>query len=215
MTAHRSFPPDVSRRDFVTALGAVWISGSLACARDATRESPDSAAAPPSLANGHMDDGEAGAQTLSHFSAVQGAEIEAVASRIIPSDDGPGAKEAGCVYFIDKGLMTFAKDQAKTVDEGLVALSTSVAKAHKGETRFSALTTSQQDAMLRGMEKTPFFGILRFATIAGFLALPKYGGNRDFVGWKYIGQDHVAEYKPPFGWYDRPENQMALLGRVL
>ena len=29
------------------------------------------------------------------------------------------------------------------------------------------------------------------------------------------GQDHAFEQKPPFGWYDRPENQMALLGRVL
>lgn len=218
MTAHQSYTADVSRRNFVTALGAVWIAGSLACARDAAKDAAatsTSTSTGTSGGDGHMAADAQPAQTLAHFSAAQGAEIEAVTSRIIPSDDGPGAKEAGCVYFIDKGLTTFAKDQAKTVDDGLVALSKAVAKAHEGETRFSALTPLQQDDILRGMEKTPFFGTLRFATVAGFLALPKYGGNRDFAGWKYIGQEHTAEHKPPFGWYDRPENQIALLGRVL
>jgi gluconate 2-dehydrogenase gamma chain len=152
---------------------------------------------------------------LQHFSAAQGVEVEALSARIIPSDDGPGAREAGVVYFIDLGMRTFAKDQAKDFDAGLVAVSKAVAKKHKGETRFSALTAAQQDEILRGMERTPFFGTLRFATIAGFLALPKYGGNKDYIGWKLVGQDHTFEHKPPFGWYDRPENQRALLGRVL
>ncbi len=207
----------VSRRDAIAALGAVWISGALACARDAEKaaSSADTTTTGTSGRDGHMAADAQPAQTLTHLSAVQGADIEAMTARIIPSDDGPGAKEAGCVFFIDKGLTTFAKDQAKMVDEGLVKLSKDCAKAHGGETRFAALTPEQQDTMLRTMEKTPLFGIVRFATVAGFLSLPKYGGNRDFVGWKYIGQEHVAEHKPPFGWYDKPENQMALLGRTL
>lgn len=212
MSAHLSSDPSVSRRDFVSVLGAAWIAGSIACSRDTPGTAKATPAPTPVM--GRKDDA-APPTTLAHFSAAQGAEIEAIASRILPSDDGPGAKEAGVLYFIDHGLTTFAKDQAKIVDDGLVSLSQAVAKAHKGETRFSALTPEQQDAMLRSVEKTPFFGVLRFATIAGFLALPKYGGNRDFVGWKYIGQDNVMENKPPFGWYDRPENQMAVLGRII
>ena len=213
----RSVSRAVSRRDAVAALGAVWISGALACAKDAPKigSDADTTTVGTSGNDGHMAADARPPQTLTHFSAAQGADVEAMMARIIPSDDGPGAKEAGCVYFIDKGLTTFAKDQAKLVDDGLVKLSKSVAKAHGGETRFSALTPEQQDAMLRTIEKTPFFGSVRFATIAGFLSLPKYGGNRDFAGWKYIGQEHVAEHKPPFGWYDKPENQMALLGRTL
>lgn len=215
--ASRHVSGAVSRRDAVAALGAVWITGALACAKDAakTASTADSATTGTSGNDGHMAADVQPPQTLTHFSAAQGADVEAMMARIIPSDDGPGAKEAGSVYFFDKGLTTFAKDQAKMVDEGLVQLSKSVAKAHGGETRFSALTPEQQDAMLRTIEKTPLFGITRFATIAGFLSLPKYGGNRDFAGWKYIGQEHSAEQKPPFGWYDKPENQMALLGRTL
>jgi hypothetical protein len=47
----------------------------------------------------------------------------------------------------------------------------------------------------------------------GTLSLPEYGGNRDFVGWTMIGQEPAMEYRPPYGWYDRPENMRALLGR--
>ncbi len=37
--------------------------------------------------------------------------LSALAAEIIPSDDGPGATEAGAVYFIDRALVTF--DQEK------------------------------------------------------------------------------------------------------
>ncbi|MEO7522389.1 MAG: gluconate 2-dehydrogenase subunit 3 family protein [Gemmatimonas sp.] len=205
----------VSRRDFMAGLGAVWLSGAMACARSA-----DNARAADTSQSALLEPVETGSTPrepprLLHFSAAQGVEVEALSARIIPSDDSPGAREAGVVYFIDQGIRTFAKDQAKTFDEGLVTLSKTVAKKHKGETKFSALTAAQQDDILRGMERTEFFGAVRFATIAGFLALPKYGGNKDYIGWKHVGQDHTFEYTPPFGWYDRPENQQALLGRVL
>lgn len=208
----------VSRRDFMSGLGAVWISAAMACSRNADeaaaaaaeRTAPSTPAVQP-----HESASPQQPPRLQHFSAAQGAELEALTARIIPSDDSPGAREAGVVYFIDNGMRTFARDQAKLFDDGLVSISKAAAKKHKGETRFSALTPAEQDEIVRGIEKTPFFGALRFATIAGFLALPSYGGNRDFIGWKHVGQDHVFEHKPPFGWYDRPENQRALLGRVL
>lgn len=201
----------LSRRDFMTGVAAVWISASMACSREAGKAATTTpAAAPPA-----MIDAPAPPKTLAHLSVEQGVEIEAIAARIIPSDDSPGAREAGVLYFIDASLGTFAKDQMPLFTDGLTALSKTVAKSHAGQRKFSALTPEQQDAVLRGMEQTPFFGAMRFATIAGFLALPKYGGNRDYVGWKFIGQEHALEQHPPFGWYDRPENQQALLGRVL
>ncbi len=205
---------DFSRRDFVvgaTALGAAWIAA--ACARGTDTPAPAASSTTPAM-NG-MTDSPAPAQQLKHFSADQAKEIDAIASRILPSDDSPGAHEAGVLYFIDGSLTTFSKDQAPMFDAGLAELAKATTKAHGPNAKFSALTTAQQDAVLTSIEKTPFFGVMRFATLAGFLSLPKYGGNKDFIGWKFIGQEHVFEHHPPFGWYDQPENQKALLGRVL
>ncbi|MBC8089566.1 MAG: gluconate 2-dehydrogenase subunit 3 family protein [Phycisphaerae bacterium] len=200
-----------SRREFVggvSALGAVWLTAA-ACARDAAPPPVDTMTHAPAA------DAPAPPQQLVHFSADQAADIDAVASRIIPTTDTPGAHEAGVVFFIDRTMTTFAKEQAPMFDRALVDLRKSVQSKHGAGATFAKLTGEQQDALLKGMENTEFFGTMRFATIAGFLSLPKYGGNKDYIGWNVVGQEHVFEYKPPFGWYDRPENQQALLGRVL
>lgn len=178
----------------MAAIAAAWMAAGAACAR---RE--DAAATPE----------------LVHFTPAQAAQVEAITARIIPSDGTPGAREAGAMYFIDKSLAGFGKTEAPLVADGLKALGEATAKKHGSTATFAALTAEQQDAMLRDIEKTPFFGFMRYATLAGFLSLPKYGGNKDYVGWKFIGQELAMEHKPPFGWYDRPENQMALLGKVL
>ncbi|MEP6835403.1 MAG: gluconate 2-dehydrogenase subunit 3 family protein [Gemmatimonas sp.] len=201
---------ELSRRDFVgsaTALSAVWLVAA-ACAREASPPSADSTQMP-------MAESPAPAQELKHFSVSQAADVDAIASRIIPTDDSPGAHEAGVVYFIDRTLGTFAKEQMPLFDVGLQSLTKSAKTKHGADATFAKLTAEQQDALLKSIEKSDFFGAIRFATIAGFLSLPKYGGNKDYVGWKYVNQEHTLEHKPPFGWYDRPENQQALLGKVL
>ncbi len=188
----------VSRREFVAGfavLGAVWMVAGAACTRESSWGGDST--------------------KLVHFSPGDAAQIDAITARILPSDDTPGAREAGVVYFVDQSLKGFAKDQAPIFAEGLKSLGEAVTKKHGSAATFASLTAEQQDAMLKEIEKTPFFGAIRFATLAGFLSLPKYGGNKDYVGWKMIGQEVVMEHKAPFGWYDRPENQKALLGRVL
>ena len=37
----------------------------------------------------------------------------------------------------------------------------------------------------------------------GLLALPQYGGNHDFAGWKLIGVVDNHYWEPPFGYYDQ------------
>ena len=37
------------------------------------------------------------------FTAAEAADIRAIAARIVPTTDTPGATEAGVVYFIDSG----------------------------------------------------------------------------------------------------------------
>src|SRR5215469_3267513 len=53
------------------------------------------------------------------FTQELATEVEAITARIIPTDQTPGAREAGVVYFIDRALTTFAKDDQKTYREGL------------------------------------------------------------------------------------------------
>jgi gluconate 2-dehydrogenase gamma chain len=194
-------PDSFSRREFVAtagSIGAVWLLA------DAAERSDAIAHAAHQVAQAQP--------TLSVFTREQAAEVEAFASRIIPSDDTPGAREAGVVYFIDRGLATWAKDQRPVFIEGLRKLSRDVGATFRGQTRLSALTPAQQDDVLKSIEQTPFFGQMRFATIAGMFSLPSYGGNRDFVGWKLLGQESALEFKAPFGWYDQPENRRRLVG---
>ncbi len=199
---------ELSRRQFIagmTAAGAAWLAAGVACRErspDALTHHPDTSA-----------EGETG--TLTHFNADDAADVEAAAARIFPTDDTPGAREAGVIFFIDRCLTTFMADAAPLFAEGITSLNRSVATRFPGVTRFAALTDEQQDTLLRSIESTEFFGSLRFATIAGMFALPRYGGNRDYIGWKLVDQQSVFEYVPPFGWYDHPDNQQALLGRVL
>lgn len=44
---------------------------------------------------------------------------------------------------------------------------------------------------------------MRYLTVVGFLASPRYGGNRNGIGWEVIGFKDEHTFQPPFGYYDR------------
>lgn len=133
-----------------------------------------------------------------YLSVEQAADVIAITSQIIPSDgEGPGAREAGVVYFVDRGLATWAADQREPFTKGLDELNA------KAEKRFARLSTEEQTRLLRASEKTPFFQMMRTTAIAGFLSDPSLGGNRNKAGWKHIGFDDQFQWQPPFGDYDR------------
>jgi Gluconate 2-dehydrogenase subunit 3 len=140
---------------------------------------------------------------LEVLTAEQAAEVEAVASRIIPSDDSPGAREAGAIYFIDRALATFASDKRDDYQKGLPVFEAKTRELFPAVQRFSEGTPEQQDAVLKALEEQPFFELIRSHTIMGFLADPMRGGNRDDVGWKLIDFDSSPAFAPPFGYYDR------------
>lgn len=150
----------------------------------------------------HMRAGETPAK-LEILTADQAAEIEAAASRIIPTDETPGAHEAGVIYFIDKALGTFAADNLQDYAKGLPVLQAKTQELYPGVAKFSQATPEQQDAVLKALEKEPFFDLIRLHTITGFLCDPMRGGNRGEVGWKLIGYDDSPAFTPPFGYYDR------------
>jgi gluconate 2-dehydrogenase gamma chain len=159
------------------------------------------------------------------FTQPEVAFVEAAVARLIPADElGPGAKEAGVAYFIDQQLFGGWGTMAKMYRQGphpegtpqqgyqspltpqevyraaIRDVNGYCAKQH-GKS-FAALSTAQQDEVLRGLDAGKieldtvraqfFFNMLLANTIEGFFADPVYGGNRDKVGWKLVGFPGVA-----------------------
>jgi gluconate 2-dehydrogenase gamma chain len=134
------------------------------------------------------------------------ADIEAIAAQIIPSTSGPGAREAGVIYFIDRALSTFAAHERETYRAGMELLQAKRKELFPKSTAIASLTARQQIALIRTIEATDFFELLRTHTVLGFLGNPSYGGNRGKIGWKQIGFEASMAYQPPFGYYDAHVN---------
>jgi gluconate 2-dehydrogenase gamma chain len=150
----------------------------------------------------HMVSGAAPAR-FEFFDASTAVEIEAIASQILPSYDGPGAKEAGVAYFIDRALTTFDSEKQGDYRKGLPEIQSVRKQMFPASASIAALSSEQQVQLLRAVENSGFFEILRVHTVLGFLGHPNYGGNRGKVGWKYIGFEDRMSFQPPFGYYDQ------------
>ena len=106
----------------------------------------------------------------------------AVADRILPRTDTPGAADVGVPAFIDllySGFMTAAERQMLT--DGLTAVDAAARSAHgRG---FIILPADRQDALLRtiaraeGGKDQGFFRLIRSATILGYFTSEQVGRN--------------------------------------
>ena len=144
-----------------------------------------------------------GARSYRFFTPEQAADFDAFSAQIIPTDDTPGAREANVVHFTDYLLSTVDQDQQAPFNDALKALRNQAAKTDSGAKSFAALTSAQQIEVMKAMQETPAFGILRGFTLTGCFCDPSFGGgNKDKVGWKLIGFADDFYYKPPFGYYD-------------
>jgi gluconate 2-dehydrogenase gamma chain len=133
--------------------------------------------------------------------ALTNAEAETLAAaceQIVPTDDFPGAAEAGVVVFIDRQLATREKDELGTWQQGVRALD-ATAQQRKGMP-FAELPFEEQTALLGDLEagQVPatlwgdldpqaFFGRLVRYTMMGFYGDPRHGGNRQHVSWRMLG----------------------------
>jgi gluconate 2-dehydrogenase gamma chain len=144
------------------------------------------------------------AQTLKliSFDAATAAEINAIACQIIPDDETPGADRAGVIWFIDRALAGYDEDKRELYKLGLKEMQSRRAEMFPGSSSIVGLAKDQQIQLLRSMEQTEFFQMVRYHVILGFLGHPMYGGNRDQVGWKLLGLEYSMHYEPPFGYYD-------------
>ena len=140
---------------------------------------------------------------LSFFSASEAADVEAVAAQIVPTDETPGAREAGVLHFIDLALATYFPQLASDYRANLAEFQSTFRGRHPGAASFSALASDEQVAFLKTVDLTPFFETTRLLTLLGMFTMPKYGGNRDELDWKLIGFEVKHVFQPPFGFYDR------------
>jgi gluconate 2-dehydrogenase gamma chain len=141
-------------------------------------------------------------QQFTYFDPATAAEIQAVAGQIIPDDETPGADGAGVIWFIDRALAGYDADNRELYKRGLAEMQSKRTEMFPGSSSIARLSKDQQIQLLRSTEKTEFFQMVRYHTILGFFGHPKYGGNRDQVGWKLIGVEYAMQYQPPFGYYD-------------
>lgn len=184
----------LGRRDFLAASCSAIASAWLAAKPDQLRASLEHASR--ALA----------APAWEFLTPDQAADVDAIAAQIIPTDDLPGAREAGAVYFVDHSLATWAQSQRNAFAPGLDGLNREVGHRWPGTARFAALSSERQIELLHAVEQTPFFQMLRFLTIAGTFANPSWGGNRDKSGWRILGFEDRFMWQPPFGDYDAGAN---------
>ena len=199
---------DLNRRDFLlrgcSSLTAVWLSSRWPALRAAARHARESTQSP--------------APKLEFFTAEEAAEIDAITSRIIPTDDTPGAHEAGVVYFIDRALTTFFASSQETYRQGFPEFVTRAKAIFPALQKFSAATPEQLDEILHSFDEDRpsqsrpygataaaknFFETLRWHTITAFLLDPDAGGDPHGIGWKLIGREREHIFQPPFGYYDK------------
>jgi gluconate 2-dehydrogenase gamma chain len=159
----------------------------------------------PSIAAAHAHAAAAAAQStpaaLGFFTPADAHDVEAMCAQIIPTDETPGAREAGAVYFIDRSLLTWQAGRAPVFRSGLAEFQEKFTAVHPGA--FATADEATQLAFLTSQEKSDFFGQVRALTLIGMFALPQYGGNRDGIGWQLIGFEDKHVFAPPFGDYDR------------
>lgn len=178
--------------------------------------------------------------------------VDAATARLIPSDDdGPGAREADVVTFIDRQLAGFYGRGQRWYMKGpfpedvldtqgyqseyppadlyrvsIAAIDEWCAQNRDGRS-FADLEEAEQDEILTMIEEeeltvtgvplATFFSLLHDNAIEGFFADPIYGGNRDMVGWAYVGfpgarydyRDYIAHngqaiVMPPVSLMGRP-----------
>lgn len=182
-----------TRRDFLRAgsqtLGIAWLGAQWPAIAAAAQHAHD-------VATGRKD------HTFAVLSPAQARDVEAIAAQIVPSGGTPGAREAGVVYFIDHVHAGVYRKGAPEFLAGLAAFQDGFAASRPGAGQFADLDDAGQVAYLKSVEQTPFFGAMKFLTVAGLLSLPSYGGNENKLGWKLVGFVDQHAWTPPFGHYD-------------
>jgi gluconate 2-dehydrogenase gamma chain len=174
-----------TRRRFLG--GAIGVGAAVACARrpEPTRAAPPAdAAAPPQAKQGQ-------AIPLAAWRA-----LDALTARILPSEGGPGAREAHVVEFLDRQLASRYFAPLAPAVLAVARLCDDWSQRRFGRV-LADLEPYQQDEIVgalangeipaQGLPQRELFQLVHTLTLEGFLGDPVHGGNADEVGWRAIG----------------------------
>ena len=123
--------------------------------------------------------------------------VEAIADRILPKTDTPGAVDVGVPELIDILYGDYMTEgEKKTLTQGLSAVNKASRKAEK--TPFAKLDGGKKDAVLRGIAESDseFFKQIRELTISGYFTsepVMKNVLNYDFIPGTWQGCVDVSE----------------------
>jgi gluconate 2-dehydrogenase gamma chain len=194
-------PRIISRRDLLK--GAAGLAGAAAAA---------GAAAPGELGSGAAAHGatapgaavQAAATALETLTAQEGDLLDLIVARLIPADaNGPGAREARAVRYIDRALGGALASSRDAYRSGLAAFDR-YCRMSRGKP-FAELSDIEQDSVLIDVEtgaatgsgagftgsSAQFFNMVLTHTRQGTFGDPYYGGNLNFVGWDLLGYPGV------------------------
>ena len=133
-------------------------------------------------------------EVLQALTPRQARLIEAIANRIFPTTDTPGAVEAGALNYIDRALASAYRHLLSQYRRGLRAIE-KYSKAKYGKS-FASLSDAEQDVVLSTLEAGDvdglrngegFFELLRSHVLEGVFGEPSYCGNKDLIGWRLVG----------------------------
>jgi gluconate 2-dehydrogenase alpha chain len=140
-------------------------------------------------------------EPLLALSVHEALTAEAAFERMFPADEhGPGAREIGVVGYLDRALMGAYREHLPVYRNGL-ALLDGASKARFG-VGFARATPVEQDGLIADLERgempswavpvpASFFALLRSHLQEGLFCDPAYGGNRDKLGWRFLGHPGV------------------------
>ncbi|MEZ5490927.1 MAG: gluconate 2-dehydrogenase subunit 3 family protein [Gammaproteobacteria bacterium] len=179
-------PANPSRRNLLKSAGLVGaaVAGSGAAAQAVTGQAPGRPEAQPRSR-----------EALEVLTAAEAETLEAITDRILPSDEnGPGAREARAVHYIDRSLASDNASARGNYAAGLAAVDDYARKLHGHP--FHVLSPELQDTVLLTViqGQVPgfnpsgggFFNMVRSHTLEGTFSDPYYGGNQDFIGWDML-----------------------------
>ena len=122
------------------------------------------------------------------------AILNAAIERLIPSDDGPGASEADVILYVERAIYDRSWHFFHPLLERGLDFFQSIAQ-HEFEKSFIDCSNDEQNVVLGKAQRFPnnearrFFDHLLDLALEGFLCDPIHLGNKDYIGWKFIGYD--------------------------
>lgn len=119
------------------------------------------------------------------FKDREARSLEALLEWLIPEGDGPGAREAGVIRYIDRQLTTHFRRHQKAYRNGIAGIERLAGGC------LADAPLERQEEVVRELERShagqPFFEIVLAHAMQGFYGNPRHGGNREFVSWRMLG----------------------------